>query len=171
MDYLMVHDADEFYFHEDFEKLKKIVFDNPDYDSYITKLCVFWKSFKYILVAPKCNEYSNGSFYAPGGRISGIAETVVNLNHNLAYNNIRLVSGYNRYMVDIVYYHGSYVLNDEEVLRKINTLGHKNDFDGEKWYKEKWLNWTLETKNLHPMSPREWLYAEEFNEELPEVLC
>jgi hypothetical protein len=169
MDYLMIHDADEFYFHEDFEKLKKIVYDNPGYDSYAVQLCAFWKSFKYVLITPQRIEEGKQL----GGKISGMAETVLDLSKNLKFIHIRY-SGAKKYLVldrnDLIFYHASYVLTNEELYNKIKTWAHRNDFDPDKWYVEKWLNWTLDTKILHPIYNWAWTHAEKYNEKLPEVI-
>ena len=67
-------------------------------------------------------------------------------------------------------YHAAYVLTNEELLKKIQTWSHANNFDVMKWYNEKWLNWTPETKDLHPSWPIAFANAEEYTGELPEVI-
>jgi len=169
MDYLMIHDADEFYFHNDFEKLKDIVKQYPENDAYAVRMCVFWKSLDYILIAPPLT--ADGVTF--GGKISGIAEVVMNLKTEHKFTHIRY-SGAKTYKIldesDLIYYHTSYVLTDEELYRKIKTWAHRNDFDVEKWYQEKWLNWTLEMTDLHPIWPYSWSRAEKYDGLLPEVL-
>ena len=49
MDFLMVHDADEFYFHKDFKKLRSFVESHPEVDVFDVNLYAFWKSFKNII--------------------------------------------------------------------------------------------------------------------------
>ena len=56
IDYLMIHDADEFYFHDDFEKMKIFITNNPNYDVYTCGCISFWKSFKYITVPQSLNK-------------------------------------------------------------------------------------------------------------------
>jgi hypothetical protein len=169
MDYLMIHDADEFYFHDDFEKLKKVVLDNPGYDSYVVQLLTFWKTFKYVLVTPRRIEEKK----IMSGQISGMAETVLDLSKKLKFTHIRY-SGAKRFLIlektDLIFYHASYVLTDNEVYNKIKTWAHRNDFNPDQWYQEKWLNWTPETKNLHPFYKWTWIYAEQYKGELPEVI-
>jgi len=158
-DYLMVHDADEFYFHEDFEKIKKTIEQNPSYHVFDINLYAFWKSFRYILIDPQ------------KGKIGGTNQTIVDLHKVDHYDYIRDVHTNNRLVVpDVICYHGSYVLTDEQVYRKIKTWSHNNDFDVDKWYREIWMPWTLNSKNLHPIWPWCWDHCEIFEGNLPEVI-
>ena len=71
-------------------------------------------------------------------------------------------------------YHGCYVLNDEEVLQKINTCNRFEflEMNLEDWYKEKWLNWTPETENLYPSkNPIIWKKAIKYEGPLPKECC
>jgi hypothetical protein len=159
VDFLMVHDADEFYFHEDFDRLRKYVESNEQYDAFAVNLYAFWKSFKYVLIDPQ------------RGRIGGTNQTIVNLHRVDHYDYIRDVHTNNLNVVpDIMQFHGSYVLTDAEVYEKVNSTSHSNDYDGEKWYKEVWLPWTLESRNLHPIWPWCWDHCEIFGDPLPEVI-
>ena len=160
VDYLMVHDADEFYFHRDFDKLINFVKSNPEYDVFSIYLYVFWKSFKYVII----NHDQS--------KVAGKNQTIVNLHTIDKYDYIRDVRVECKQIdvPDIKCYHGSYVLTNEEVYKKVKTWSHSADFDGEKWYKEVWLPWTLESKNLHPIWPWAWSHCEIFAEQLPEVI-
>ena len=73
MDYLIIHDADEFYFHKDFEKLKQFIFDNPNSDYYKVGWLCFWKSFNYVLLTPN------------GQPICGYPEFAINLKNKLRF--------------------------------------------------------------------------------------
>jgi hypothetical protein len=159
-DYLMVHDADEFYFHEDFEKIRQIVEEEETYEVFEINLYAFWKSFKYILIDPQ-----------KPGKIGGTNHTIVNLSRVKKYDYIRNVNTTNRLVIpDVICYHGTYVLTDEELYKKVNMTSHSNDYDGIKWYNEIWLPWTLESRNLHPIWPWCWDHCEIFDGELPEVI-
>lgn len=50
-------------------------------------------------------------------------------------------------------HHLSWARTDDEMWRKINHYGHANDFDKRKWFNEKWLAWTADMANLHPVHP------------------
>ena len=158
-DFLMVHDADEFYFHNDFDKIRRFVQDNPQYDGYSINLHAFWKNFGHILV----NHDDT--------LVGGCNQTIIKLREGVQYDYIRDTWSENRVVIpDVMQYHGSYVLTDEEVWKKVNMTSHSNDFDGIKWYNEVWLPWTEESTNLHPIWPWAWKRAEKFTGELPEAI-
>ena len=58
-------------------------------------------------------------------------------------------------------------MTDLEMETKIKTWGHTNDFNNKEWYINKWLNWNLNTLNLHPTDPKHWKKAIEFPYEQP----
>jgi len=59
-------------------------------------------------------------------------------------------------------------MSDAEMLTKINTWSHAADFDRMRWYDLKWRNWTITTRNLHPVSPTIWRKATRFPLPQPE---
>jgi hypothetical protein len=161
MDYLIIHDADEFYFHRDFPWIKKYIEENPDYDYYNIAWYCFWKSFKNILLD------------STGNKIAGYPEFAINLKRGVRFQSKRRPNKSNSNIIPPyigICYHGSYVLTNEELLQKINTWGHTNDFNKEYWYNNIWLKWTPEMRDLHLVSPSAWSQAVEFNGELPEVI-
>lgn len=162
MEYLIIHDADEFYFHKDFENLKQFIFDNPNSDYYKVGWLCFWKSFNYVLLTPN------------GQPICGYPEFAINLKNKVRFLSKRRPNKSNFLIIPTengACYHGSYVLSNDELLQKINTWGHANDFDKEKWYNEKWLNWTEDSKNLHLVTPSDWSCAKRYIGDLPEVIA
>jgi len=164
IDYLMVHDADHFYFHEGIESIKNVLRNSPDFDIYAINVYDFWKSFKYVVVGPD------------GSKITAGFQAVLNLHkvdkyvHRGKYDVAHVPYSNGAIINDVICYHGSYVLTDEEVYKKIKTYAHSGDFDGDKWYNEIWLPWTLESKNLNPLFPDAWHHCEIFNNPLPEVI-
>lgn len=163
MDFLFTIDADEFYFHNDLEKIKKIITDNPTYDFYRAGWMCFWKSFEHVLVDQKNNP------------ILGYPEICVNLRKdNIKFVRCRIPSPQNAFTIPLdngICFHGSYVLTDEEVLRKINTWGHAHQFNTYAWFNDVWKNWKESSLNLHPIDPAAWKQAIKFKGKLPEVLC
>jgi hypothetical protein len=155
----MIHDADEFYYHDDFNKIIEYIKTNPNYDVYQCGWINFWKSFKYITV-PETNE-----------KIVGYPQIFVNLNNNINFVRKRKPYGSKNIIIpNVTCYHASYVLTNEELQEKLKTWGHHNDFNVDSWYNNIWLKWHPEMINLHPISSSAWYKAIEFNEELPEVL-
>jgi glycosyltransferase involved in cell wall biosynthesis len=61
-------------------------------------------------------------------------------------------------MIPITLHHFSYVRNNEEMLRKINSFSHKDEIV-DKWYENVWLNWKPRNKFLHPVIPSQFQQA------------
>lgn len=161
MDYLIIHDADEFYYHNQFEAAINEIKANPDHDYYAIAWYCFWKSFGYILLD------------ADGKQICGYPQFAINLKRGVRFESKRRPNKTDCYTISTkiaVCYHASYVLTNEEVYQKINTWGHANDFDRERWYKEVWLAWKPTMKNLHLVLPQAWSKADHFDGGLPEVI-
>ncbi len=159
IDYLIIHDADEFYTHNDFEKMKKWIINNPDYSLYRCPWYNFWKSQEYITIKEN------------GDLIAGYPDICINLKHNIKFQNKRTAIKENIGIIEnIICYHMSYVLSDDEVKRKLNTWGHTNDFNVNSWYENIWLKWNEESTGLHPIQPNAWYKAIKYNGILPEVL-
>lgn len=157
MDFFIIQDADEFYMEEDYKKLIQGMEANPEHDHYWSPWYSFWRSWDYILTSPS------------GSLIAGSPQVGINCHRGSTFAKRRQISG-GHTDLDALCYHGSMVLTDEEVYRKINTWGHAHEFDRDKWYQEKWLTWTEEVEDLHPLHPPTWKRAIPFNGLLPEVL-
>jgi hypothetical protein len=161
MDFLIIHDADEFYFNSAFEWIKKYVEENPQYDYYKIAWYCFWKTFNNILLD------------SAGNKIVGYPEFCINLKHGVKFASKRRPNKTLSQTIPPyvgICYHGSYVLTDQELLQKINTWGHTNDFNKDYWYNNIWLRWKPEMRNLHLVSPTAWSQAVPFNDPLPEVI-
>ena len=158
IDYLINHDADEFYFHQDFIKMIEEVKENPNYDYYVTPMISFWKTLDYIVITQN------------GDKILGYPELIVNLKKPQKFVRARRLSGNSKYELSSLCYHASFVLTNEECWDKINTWGHTHQFKLKKWYNNKWLKWDIETENLHPVNPKVWAKAVKYDGVLPEVL-
>jgi len=162
MDYLIIHDADEFYHDRDFEELKNFIWGNPNYDYYKVAWYCFWKTFNYILLDTN------------GNKIVGYPEFCINLKRGVRFQSKRRPDKSNFLILPPdqgICYHGSYVLTNEELLQKINTWGHTNDFNKERWYNEKWLNWKEGDRDLHLVTPNAWSQAVWFDGKLPDVIA
>lgn len=161
MDYLIIHDADEFYFHDQFRNAIEEIKNNPDHDYYEIAWYCFWKSFKNLLLNSDGNE------------ITGYPQFAINLKRGVRFQRKRCPTKLDYYRIPssvAICFHGSYVLTNEELLQKINTWGHTNEFDKHHWFNQIWLRWNREMTNLHLVSPSAWQRAVEFNRDLPEVI-
>jgi len=154
-------DLDEFYFHEDLEKIKfELSVLSSVHNRFLVPVITFWRSFKYAVEA-----------YDRPFPVCADIEIAVDLRTNPKHINKRRVLGQeNAYIVKSCRcFHGSYVLSDEEAYLKIKTWGHAHQVVSN-WYEEKWLNWTPETTDIHPVYPHVWPRAKYYDGPLPEVL-
>lgn len=158
MDYLLIHDADEFYTYQDFEKMVKTIKENPNFDYYRTGWISFWKNFNNIIVK------------SDGQKILGYPEIALNLKRDVKFQRCRRLNGDKVYVMDVLCYHASYILSDNECWEKINTWGHSHQFDTKKWFDTKWKKWDKNSRDLHPITPSDWHKTEDFKGILPEVL-
>lgn len=159
MDYLLIHDSDEFYFYKDFEKIINFIKTYPNFSVYKCPWISFWKNLNYIMIKED------------GEKIMGYPEIALNLNKNIRFTNCRSLRDENYVIIeDVLNYHLSYVLSDEEVYKKINVWGHSHQFDTQKWYENKWLTWNESLTGLHPIQPNAWFKAVRYEGKLPEVL-
>lgn len=163
-DFLIVQDTDEFVHEDDWEFLLKDYFPTMvsfGYDTCAIRLKNFWKSWKNILV---CDEIIVPEW--PGEW----ATFGLNLSRPVRFSNSRHTESIVKCGIkqDVFLYHGSWVLNDEQVRRKITSWGHSKDINYDEWYNEKWLNWTDKTTDLHPSTrPHIWKNAIPYEGKLP----
>ncbi|NJO61954.1 MAG: hypothetical protein HC836_28045 [Richelia sp. RM2_1_2] len=161
MDYLIIHDADEFYFHAEFMKIMKEIAEHPNYDFYKVGWYCFWKTFDYILLG------------SSGEEIVGYPEFAINLKRGVRFASKRRPNKNDVYVIPPaigVCYHGSYVLTNEELLTKINTWGHAHQMNPTEWYNNVWVKWNENSVNLHPINPPAWSKTKRVEFILPEVL-
>lgn len=159
MDYQIIHDADEFYSHNDFKKMIDWIKINSNYSIYRCSWLNFWKTKEYVTVKED------------GDLIAGYPDIAINLNHNLKFTNKRTATKENIGIIDdIKCFHMSYVLTDEEVMKKLSTWGHHRDFNTQNWYENIWLKWNENSTGLHPIQPNAWYRAIKYTGEYPEFL-
>lgn len=158
-DYLIIQDTDEFYLEEDYNKIINFIFDNPNYDVYTCNWISFWKSIDWLVVNQNMSE------------MIGAPQIAINLKNNVKFKDRRNPASNNKILIpEVICYHLSFLLTDEECLLKLKTWGHAHEFDVDKWYKEKWLNWTPDIKDLHPLSPSDWHTVVKNNKKLPKQI-
>jgi hypothetical protein len=158
-DYLIIQDADEFYTNDAYERNVAGIIENPDWDVYSIKYFVFWKSLQYVIGTKD------------GSITTGDAPFALNCHSNIRFLKSRSLDSLSTFPLDGLCYHLAYVLSDDELHRKINTWTHSHEFNTESWFKRKWVNWTEETRNLHPIQPSVWQRAVRFSGDLPECLA
>ena len=157
-DFLIIHDADEFYLKEDYADNLKRIEENPNWDVYLTPWITFWKSLDYVIQSDKNNI------------ILGHPQFAINLNKDVKFLRARAINSKDEFYLQGICYHLSYVMTNDEVHTKIKTWGHAHEFDSDKWYKRKWVNWNINTKYLHPVNPMVWERVVTFNGTYPDEL-
>ena len=134
MDWSMIVDADEYYTPKDWEKLQYLMKTLPQSVKVISanSTHTFWKTPEFAL------EYDNHKPpIALRPRFTSFWEK-------------RETDCEERFLAEVTMEHFSWVRTDEEVWQKINNWAHSGDFDKKTWYNTKWLEWSLETENVHP---------------------
>ena len=169
-DFMIIQDTDEFMIKEEYVSfINSYVPEmiNLRCDSCAIRWKNFWKNWNTILICEKEIIPNWPGEWATFG---------ISLNSNVKFTKNRHHTSANKCAVlqPWYLYHGCYVLTNEQALKKIQNWGHAMDEDYSKlslWYEEKWLNWTPNTKNLHPSNdPSVWLKAVPYEGPLPQEL-
>lgn len=166
MDIMIIQDTDEFVIEDEYRRILGEYF--PSMISHGFNCCAikwrnFWKNWHTMLV-PNVVTLSDPPFEW--------ANFAVLLNSEVKFTTSRHIEqrgNKSPIRQEWYLYHGSYVLSDQQILDKITTWSHSRDIDMMRWYREKWLNWTPETTDLHPsVNPHHWLRAIPYDGGLPE---
>jgi hypothetical protein len=154
-DYLIIQDADEFYFAEDYRNNLDQINSNLDYDVYVSPWHVFWKNSNYVIEFKdkKVTEYNAGF--------------AINCKTVKKFDRSRTVVSKKIFFLTGLCYHFAYALTDIELRCKINTWLHSVEFNRDSWFRRKWLLWHESTINLHPVNPAGWRRTIRFEGKLP----
>lgn len=173
-DFLIIQDADEFYNPEDYLVNLKEITLNPNYTYYRNPWIFYWKTPDYQIVNWYPLVFQN--WYDDGP----LRETTIAYNACFAINCRKDVAFKSRRMPDQsmkplmlsgLCHHLSFVLNDAQLMRKLNTWSHTNQVRQiMRWYRVKWLGWTLDAKNIHPIDFVQFNKAERHNRRLPKEI-
>lgn len=143
-DWILIVDADERYESEeinlllqDLNDLKKIRFKGSvrtnNWD-------VYWKTSDYK-ITPEQTDYP-----------------LIAITPDQRFGHIRGHSGYVSWS-QAKMHHFSYVRSDNDMLKKIQSFEASVEFDLEAWYRDKWLKWTPDMEDLHPIHPPQFKRA------------
>ncbi len=155
-DWLITQDADEFYQEKSWHRIREILLRSTSEEHFSTTWYNFWKSSHYVLLS------------AGGAIKESNAGFAIRCRPNLKFTRQRLTNAAYSRVIDCPCYHYGYVMNDAEMLEKISTWSHAHDFNVNRWFRHKWLNWNERTRNLHPTSPLSWRQAIRFPLEQPD---
>lgn len=143
-DWVLIVDADEFYTRDD---VKHLIVDMVNTDADVIRapdMEVYWKTPDFRILPRQTDN------------------PVVAVRPHVRFTEKRSVDSINSTETDATLHHLSYVRTDEDMLKKIHSFEHSNEFDLDKWYNEKWLDWnnTAEKNfDLHPVVPEQFKKA------------
>ena len=139
-DWVLIVDADEYYSPESIAKLSYSL--EQDVEAIVANdMVVYWKDIDHV-VTPRQEDRPivairpNQHFIIGRNSFSNIGETEATLHHL------------------------SYVRDDENMLKKINSFTHADEFNTDEWYNDVWLDWDEGDTDLHPVNPAQFKVAE-----------
>jgi len=150
-DWLIIQDADELYEDSSWESLIATLRSQADIELYRTTWFTFWKSGRYVL------EFANRTIKSAN---VGFALRCLPHLHFVAR---RQSNATKEQTLDFPCFHYGYVKSDQEILEKLTTWSHADEVRNRNtWFRLKWENWNLGTRNLSPTDPTGWHRAIEF---------
>lgn len=141
VDWALIVDADEFYTPVDIGRLVGQI-RTTEYDAiYASHMNVYWRTPEHLIL-PEQYDYP----------IIAVRTNKRFLNKRHVDNSVT-TTGTHR---DLVMHHMSYVRTNEQMKKKIETFEHSHEFNKEAWYKNVWLPWNKDSRNLHPVVPTQF---------------
>ncbi|MCP9832593.1 hypothetical protein KBZ14_04295 [Synechococcus sp. HJ21-Hayes] len=151
-DWMVIQDADEFYTQESWARLRQKMNEASNSELLITPWYNFWKSPEYVVVNRGTGIKTLNEGFAVRAKESNVMFTFSRTT-NASYKTV----------IDEPCYHYGYVMDDQAMIRKINSWAHANEMlSARLWYELKWRRWNPNSIYLHPGSPSHWLRAERF---------
>lgn len=142
-DWALIVDADEFYAPWDIGRLVGEIRNAPKEIEAIrtTDMSVYWKTTDYRLTPIQRDN------------------PIIAVRTDIRFDYIRNPKEVNSLFSDVEMHHFSYVRNNEQMRMKMSRSAHSHEFDLDKWYNEKWLKWTEDMEDLHPVVPSQFKKA------------
>lgn len=146
-DFMFIQDADEFLSDSGFQRIKQYVLCYNQSHYYCYPWITFWRDWSM--------------FFTKNNKPAiAYPEFLVRLDSGVKFKRKRSLNSTMHTKISMVdqdpIFHGSYVLNDEQIKTKLSCWGHANDFDTVKWYQQVWIHNKPLNGGFHPVSPREW---------------
>ena len=139
-DWAIICDADEFYTQNSIRYLLKEI-DECEYEALkAPHMFVYWRNDEYR-ITPKQND-----------------SPIIAIRTDKRFVSKRHADVFFGYS-EVDMHHFSYVRDDVEMLKKIQSFEHNNEFDIQNWYQNVWLKWTPDMENLHPVVPAQFKKA------------
>lgn len=127
-DYLIIQDADEFYLPDQFKRNLEEINASPGYSYYRNPWYIFWKNRGYIIENRYFYFFGNDRYVKPYRKtlIGFSACFAINLKKDVLFEDRRLPNRKDNHMLTGLCFHLSFVISDEQLIRKLNTWGHSN---------------------------------------------
>jgi len=138
-DWVLIVDSDERYTHREIDRILNALHVVSNDVIKIANMNVYWKNSDYVIVPKQ------------------IDKPVIAVRPNVRFIDKRRVDE-DFTIADNLMHHFSYVRTNEEMKKKIESFSHANEIVNN-WYEEKWLKWSPEMKNLHPVVPSQFEQA------------
>lgn len=162
--FMILQDPDEFYLPEDYQANIAGLRSFPEATAYQVPWIVFWRNLQYVLEYRYYEEKWNTPYTV-------CPLYAVNLKSSTEFHKRRLITEMqNPCRLPGVCYHLSWVYSDAELLEKVSTWSHVQDFRGDKWYRWKWQGWRPRTRNLDHFDFASVRRAVRFEGRLPDEL-
>lgn len=145
-DWVVICDADERYTSEDLDRLW-LHLEAFRRETHVRAIrtdnwSVYWKT-PYWEIFPKQTDYP-----------------LIVIRPSEQFGNIRSYEGPTLYVHDVHMYHLSYVRDDNEMQKKVESFDASTEFDPIHWYQSVWLDWNPTRGNLHPVHPEQFAYVD-----------
>lgn len=138
-DWVLIVDADEFYTKKDINILIKELSETDADAITAPNMEVFWRK-PFYRVFPKQTD-----------------NPIIAVRPHVRFTNKRSAEC-SKSGSEATLYHMSYVRSDEEMLKKIDSFEHTNEFNKDYWYNNVWMKWRPDylIHDLHPVVPSQF---------------
>lgn len=138
--YVWIVDADERYHPDDIPLIIDIL-EHTETDGVKSFMDVYWKTREYKITPPQ-TDYP-----------------LIAVKPTVNFSRARSTDADDIKWIAYTMHHLSYVRSDEDMLKKITTFTHCDEFDLMEWFETVWLPWTPEFRNLHPVVSSQFAQA------------
>jgi len=157
VDYCFVIDTDEIYHARDFQNIKKFILQNPGIVAFHIEWNTYWTKRYYVispreyyrpLIAVKIKDFKFTDIRHGITSVTRVDKFILETKEK-SYNGIVIPPNIG------ICFHLSYARTNEYIKRKLETNSHAPEFINN-WYENTWLKWRPESRNLHPVTPRQY---------------
>lgn len=138
--YVWIVDADERYYPDEIPVILDIL-EHTEADGVKSFMDVYWKTREYKITPPQ-TDYP-----------------LIAVKPTVHFSRARSTDADDIKWIPYTMHHLSYVRSDEDMLKKIRSFSHSDEFDLNDWYQNKWLKWKPDMMDLHPVQASQFKSA------------